>query len=151
MWRRCYTCDGIFIWKAAKSKTSSKRNSISVLLLFQNWSRAFYSKCPTFNMLEMFEIFTIFRIKKKIRNLNSSDFRAFQIKMQIPSCMSKTKFSCESGILIGRSCYYIFFSMAAYHEIEKRENQRLFSSVPNQTTDVMDIDIESTKLVKSTN
>ena len=42
-------------------------------------------------------------------------------------------------------------SMAAYHEIEKRENQRLFSSVPNQTTDVMDIDIESTKLVKSTN
>ena len=43
------------------------------------------------------------------------------------------------------------FSMAAYHEIEKRENQRLFSSVPNQTTDVMDIDIESTKLVKSTN
>lgn len=42
-------------------------------------------------------------------------------------------------------------SMAAYHEIEKRENQRLFSSVPNQTTDVMDIDIESTKMVKSTN
>ena len=47
-------------------------------------------------------------------------------------------------------CIFIF-SMAAYHEIEKRENQRLFSSVPNQTTDVMDIDIESTKLVKSTN
>ena len=53
--------------------------------------------------------------------------------------------------MIGPTPYIFIFSMAAYHEIEKRENQRLFSSVPNQTTDVMDIDIESTKLVKSTN
>ena len=65
--------------------------------------------------------------------------------------MTKSSFTCFLGHFMLLPVLYFLFSMAAYHEIEKRENQRLFSSVPNQTTDVMDIDIESTKLVKSTN